>query len=142
MIENKLSQLVVDHHMFMVKTLNFHWNVKGKHFFPLHEKFEEYYKETLESIDELAEQLFALGFTFELDMADAIAKTTIKSFDSEYDDEKIVKELIGDFQNLKSQSVSLAIQADKEDQRGLANILDDIISDFDSKLWMLESFLR
>ncbi len=44
-----------------LQTWNFHWNVEGPHFAPLHELFARQYGELAALIDELAERIRALG---------------------------------------------------------------------------------
>jgi starvation-inducible DNA-binding protein len=61
-IANGLSQLLADSYMLYLKTHNYHWNVTGELFHPLHEQFEEQYTELAEAIDEIAERIRALGF--------------------------------------------------------------------------------
>jgi starvation-inducible DNA-binding protein len=56
-----LSKLLADTYLLYLKTQNFHWNVTGPMFKPLHEMFEEQYKEMAESIDVIAERIRALG---------------------------------------------------------------------------------
>lgn len=40
-----LNCLLADLNVFYRKLQNYHWNVKGKDFFTMHEKLEEYYDE-------------------------------------------------------------------------------------------------
>ncbi len=43
------------------KLHNYHWFIKGHHFFTLHGKFEEFYDEAAGYIDELAERILSIG---------------------------------------------------------------------------------
>ena len=52
-----LNCLLADLNVFYRKLQNYHWNVKGKDFFTMHEKLEEYYDEINEQIDEVAEHI-------------------------------------------------------------------------------------
>jgi starvation-inducible DNA-binding protein len=61
-IANGLSKLLADSYMLYLKTHNYHWNVTGELFHPLHEQFENQYNELAEAIDEIAERIRALGF--------------------------------------------------------------------------------
>lgn len=45
-----------------LKTLNFHWNVTGPHFGPLHQLFMDQYTDLSTAIDEIAERIKILGF--------------------------------------------------------------------------------
>ena len=56
-----LNCLLSDLNVFYRKLQNYHWNIKGKDFFNVHVKLEEYYNEINEQIDELAEQILMLG---------------------------------------------------------------------------------
>ncbi len=61
-IAEGLAKVLADSYMLYLKTHNYHWNVTGKLFHPLHEMFEEQYTELAEAIDEIAERIRALGF--------------------------------------------------------------------------------
>lgn len=61
-IAEGLSAILADSYVLYLKTQNFHWNVTGPHFVPLHDQFEEQYKELADAIDEVAERIRILGF--------------------------------------------------------------------------------
>jgi starvation-inducible DNA-binding protein len=61
-IADGLSRLLADSYTLYVKTHNFHWNVTGPMFQPLHAMFEEQYTELATAVDEIAERIRALGF--------------------------------------------------------------------------------
>lgn len=61
-IADDLSKVLADTYMLYLKTHNYHWNVTGKLFYPLHEQFEEQYQELAEAVDEIAERIRALGY--------------------------------------------------------------------------------
>jgi starvation-inducible DNA-binding protein len=56
-----LSKLLADSYLLYLKTQNYHWNVTGKMFQPLHTLFKEQYGDLAEAIDEIAERIRALG---------------------------------------------------------------------------------
>ena len=56
-----LSKLLADSYLLYLKTQNYHWNVTGKMFQPLHTLFEEQYKDLAEAVDVIAERIRALG---------------------------------------------------------------------------------
>ncbi|MDI6400477.1 Dps family protein [Balneolaceae bacterium ANBcel3] len=60
-IAEALSHLLADSYMLYLKTHNYHWNVTGMNFQPLHELFEGQYTELAEAIDVIAEQIRILG---------------------------------------------------------------------------------
>lgn len=56
-----LARLLADSYMLYLKSHNYHWNVTGELFYPLHEQFEHHYTELAEAIDTIAERIRALG---------------------------------------------------------------------------------
>src|SRR5437763_12771260 len=61
-IATGLSRLVADTYTLYLKTHNFHWNVTGPMFQPLHLMFEAQYTELAAAVDLIAERIRALGF--------------------------------------------------------------------------------
>ena len=55
-VNNALAQLLADFQVHYTNLRNLHWNIKGRRFFILHEKYEELYNNVAEKIDEVAER--------------------------------------------------------------------------------------
>ena len=49
-----LNQLLADFQVYYMNLRGVHWNVKGKGFFTLHEKYEELYNDAANKVDEIA----------------------------------------------------------------------------------------
>ena len=60
-VTNKLNVLLADFQIHYMNLRGLHWNVKGRNFFLLHEKFEELYNSTNDVVDEIAERILTLG---------------------------------------------------------------------------------
>ena len=58
---SNLNQLLADLNVLYRKVQNYHWNIKGKEFFQLHAKLEEYYDYINEQVDEVAEKILMIG---------------------------------------------------------------------------------
>jgi starvation-inducible DNA-binding protein len=61
-VSSALCQLLADEHILYIKTRNYHWNVTGMYFKPLHELFEDQYTAMAAFIDDIAERIRSLGF--------------------------------------------------------------------------------
>lgn len=62
-ITKHLKQVLADSYALMLKTQNYHWNVRGELFKPVHELTESNYGELFEAIDMIAERVRSLGET-------------------------------------------------------------------------------
>lgn len=56
-----IKTMLADSYILFLKTQNYHWNVTGPHFAPLHAMFEEQYRELFDANDEIAERIRAMG---------------------------------------------------------------------------------
>jgi starvation-inducible DNA-binding protein len=61
-VSEALCQLLADEHVLYIKLRNYHWNVAGMNFQPLHELFSQQYATLEGHIDEIAERIRILGF--------------------------------------------------------------------------------
>lgn len=52
--------MLADTFLLYLKTLNFHWNVKGPQFISLHKMFEEQYRDFWSALDDIAERIRTL----------------------------------------------------------------------------------
>ncbi len=59
-LREKLNDLLADYQLFYQNLRGLHWNIKGKEFFELHVKFEEFYNDAIIKIDEIAERILTL----------------------------------------------------------------------------------
>ena len=57
-----LLSLLKKSYLLSIKTQNYHWNVVGAHFHPLHALFEMQYNELAPAIDAIAERVRQLGY--------------------------------------------------------------------------------
>ena len=60
-IADELNHYLADSYCVYLKTQNFHWNVKGPHFYALHLLFEKHYEELANAADEIAERIASCG---------------------------------------------------------------------------------
>ena len=60
-ISEALNQSIAELVITTMMAQNFHWNVTGMAFGPLHELFQKIYEDHFEAQDELAERIKAIG---------------------------------------------------------------------------------
>jgi len=92
-IAKALGHLLADSYMLYLKTHNYHWNVTGMNFQSLHAMFEEQYTELAQAIDDIAEQIRALGHFAPGSFKEYSKMTTITEEEGLPDDRTMVKKL-------------------------------------------------
>src|ERR1043165_10153757 len=77
-VSQALSNVLADTFTLYLKTHNFHWNVVGPMFQPLHSVFEAQYIDLWNAGDTIAERVRALGFPVPASYADFAKLSKIK----------------------------------------------------------------
>lgn len=136
-----LKQILANSFALSVKLQNYHWNVEGKNFKPLHELFSEQYEELSDAIDELAERIRALGSKVEASL-DYFAKTKeAKDGDHNFDQNNMLQDLITDNEALvKSLNKGIEISQGEGDE-ATADMFIERIQVHEKAIWMLRSSL-
>lgn len=138
-ILNNLNTFLSDLNVFYRKLQNYHWNIKGKDFFTIHAKLEEYYDEVNEKIDEIAEHILSLEGEPLGTLKDYLNTTKIKEAENKKVDSTLVlNELIKDYSMLLRDAKNIKDKADEYSESKTSALMDDIIEDYTKKLWMLK----
>ncbi|GLF90252.1 general stress protein 20U [Bacillus safensis] len=138
---NVVNKQVADWTVLYVKLHNYHWYVKGKDFFTLHEKFEELYTETATYIDDLAERMLALNGKPVATMKKCLEISSIQEAEGNESAEQMVKNLYDDFSNIAEelkQGMDLAAEVGDETT---GDMLLAIHQSIEKHNWMLKAFL-
>ncbi|KEP26078.1 MULTISPECIES: Dps family protein [Bacillus] len=136
-----VNKQVADWTVLYVKLHNYHWYVKGKDFFTLHEKFEELYTETATYIDDLAERMLALNGKPVATMKECLEISSIHEAEGKESAEQMVKNLFDDFSNIAEelkQGMELAAEVGDETT---GDMLLAIHQSIEKHNWMLKAFL-
>lgn len=123
------------------KMHHYHWYIKGHHFFVLHAKFEEFYNEANEHIDELAERILAIGGSPVSTLKQCLELSSIQEAKGNETEEDVVRETINDFQTLIQESVSAMDIADRANDQGTSDMFLAIVGGLQKHVWMLNAYL-
>ncbi|MBR3206123.1 MAG: DNA starvation/stationary phase protection protein [Bacillus sp. (in: Bacteria)] len=138
---NVVNKQVADWTVLYVKLHNYHWYVKGKDFFTLHEKFEELYTETATYIDDLAERMLALNGQPVATMKECLEISSIQEAEGNESAEQMVKNLYDDFSNIAEElkrGMELAAEVGDETT---GDMLLAFHQSIEKHNWMLKAYL-
>jgi len=137
----ELNDLLANYQMFYQNLRGFHWNIKGKEFFELHLKFEEFYNDAVIKVDEIAERVLTLEGTPLHTFADYVETSKIKCAKGLFDGKTSVDIILENFSILlKKERGILEIAGDANDE-GTVSLMSDYISQTEKTMWMLKSYL-
>jgi len=141
-IVKHLNHLLANYHVHYQKMRNFHWNVKGRDFFELHEQFEELYDRAKEHIDEVAERVKVFGQTPVSTLKEYLDMAEIQEVGSDMSAEMMVKETLNDFEVLLSFMVNVADAAIDIGDVGTEDMINTFIKKMEKTHWMFHSWMN
>lgn len=141
-LANKLNGLLSQYQIHYQNLRGFHWNISGKSFFELHVKFEEYYTDAQEKIDQIAERILTLGEVPKHTFKDYIELSEIEAVSNVHNGTEAVQKIIeGVGVILMHERPILAITSEVGDE-GTADLITSFIAQQEKELWMLNAWLR
>ncbi|WP_080145799.1 Dps family protein [Marinilactibacillus piezotolerans] len=138
------NHIISNQAVLHVKLHQYHWYIKGPHFFALHEILEELYNDNNRYYDDIAEQLIASGAKPASTMEEYLKYSLVaESAEDKYlPAEKMIENLVADFRitrDLAGRTIHLA-------QNEENSVLEDLIIEYkgylDKTIWMLQAFLN
>ena len=139
---DELNGILADATVFYYKLHHFHWNVKGEHFFTLHEKFEELYNEWANIIDDVAERILELGGVTLPSLSVCLTQTSIKEASAAPQDHRqMVQATVDDVHAQRARMLKAQLVAQEAKDKTTENILDQFVDKSAQHVWMLNAFL-
>ena len=123
------------------KAQNYHWNVTGMAFGPLHALFQEIYEDHFDAQDILAERLRAMGEEVDGRLASALADSTIKEPGGRATAAEMVRDLAEDQRTLSRTLLAMARSAEQNGDLVTNELGIERASAHEKFAWMLRAHL-
>jgi len=137
-VADLLSHFLADTYLLYLKTQNFHWNVKGPHFYSLHKLFEEQYLELALAVDDIAERIRALGSITPASFNQFLQLSSLKEDKGTLSAEEMLKKLAKDHETLAAAAADMIPKAQHAHDEGTADLLIQRLKVHEKAVWMLE----
>lgn len=139
-----LIKLLANNSVLYLKTHNFHWNVIGPMFQPLHSLFEEQYIDLWNASDTIAERVRALGFFVPASYEDFAKLSKIKEAvgNSRVAAKEMITQLVGDHEIISRLARELLPEIEEAEDQVTVDLLSDRMKIHEKNAWMLRSFLE
>jgi starvation-inducible DNA-binding protein len=141
-MNDKLNGYLSNVQISYMNVRGFHWNIVGKQFYQLHEKFEEVYNGLNDMADEIAERILMLGGTPVHAFSKYIQMATLKEKENVSSADATVKELINDTMELLKNEREIVELASENGDEGTLGLISGYIEQHEKMLWMLNATLK
>jgi starvation-inducible DNA-binding protein len=140
-LTNSLNELLSNFQVYYQNLRGLHWNIKGKNFFELHLKFEEFYTDSQEKIDMIAERILTLGGTPLHTFSDYIETAKVPVGKNVANDVEGVTLVVNSLAELlKIERYILEASSEASDE-GTNSMMSDFIAEQEKTIWMLNAWL-
>lgn len=140
-LANALCNTLADTFTLHFKTLSFHWNAVGPHFYSLHQLTESQYQDLNQALDVIAERIRALGFIAPSSIKTLLDASTLSEAEAGLSGEKMIQQLLSD-NELCAKNIRKAIRsADDADDIKTSDLLTERVGIHEENAWMLRSMI-
>ena len=142
-LQNQMKKVLANGYVFYYKAHAFHWNIEGGNFPQYHEFLEKIYTTVYEKLDATAEQIRAIGGYAPGSLTGLIRVSSVKESEvMTLVPESMFNELSVDNDLLIADMVTAYKLAEKAEELGLSNYLQDRINDHKKLGWMIASTIK
>lgn len=140
-LANALCNALADTFTLHFKTLSFHWNAVGPHFYSLHQLTESQYQDLNQALDVIAERIRALGFIAPHSIKTLLETSTLNEVETGMSGEKMIQQLLDD-NELCAKNIRKAIRsADDAEDIKTSDLLTERVGIHEENAWMLRSMI-
>lgn len=136
-----LEQTLANSYALALKLQNYHWNVVGPNFKPLHELFGAQYDELSVAIDEIAERLRTFGVKIDATFEHFQKLSKIKNGDKNLQSDAMIKDLIASHEIVVEGLKASTKAAQEEGDEASADLFIGRTTVHEKAIWMLVSSL-
>lgn len=140
-ITESLNNLLANEYVLYTKLLNYHWNITGKHFGPLHQLFEDQYLALFKIIDAVAERVTTLGAPALGTLGGFINYTTLSEDKAIPSEKEMIQNLVNNHEAIIKQIRTLVDIAKNGNDEGTISFLGSLLEKHEKMSWMLRAHL-
>ncbi len=139
-----LKGLLADESVLYAKLRNYHWNVTGVNFYPLHAAFEAQFHEIADMTDDIAERIRQYGANAPGTMEEFIQKARLSETPGIYPDaQTMVANLVSDHQAMIGfLNAGIESIGEKSADVGVIDLLTSHLQQHQKMTWMLRMCLE
>ena len=135
-----LQQLLADFQVYYTNLRGFHWEIKGRGFFVLHEKFEDMYNDAAAKIDEIAERILTLGGTPENKFSEYLKVARVTEVSGVSRSSEAVEHVLETYKHFIAEERKLIDVANEANDAVTVDMLTGYLKEQEKMIWMLVAF--
>jgi starvation-inducible DNA-binding protein len=135
-----LQNLLADFQVYYTNLRGFHWEIKGRGFFVLHEKFESMYDDAAAKVDEIAERILTLGGTPENKFSEYLKVARVAEVSGVSSSLEAVENILETYKHFIAEERKLIELAEEANDVVTADLFTGYLKEQEKMIWMLVAF--
>lgn len=135
-----LQLLLADYQVYYTNLRGFHWEIKGRGFFVLHEKFESMYNDAANKVDEIAERILMLGGNPENKFSGYLKVARLSEVSGVSCSKEAVENVLATYKHFIAEERKLIKLAEEAHDVVTADMLTGYLKEQEKLVWMLVAF--
>ena len=135
-----LQNLLADFQVYYTNLRGFHWEIKGRGFFVLHEKFESMYDDAATKVDEIAERILTLGGTPENKYSGYLKVARVPEVSGVSSSCDAVDNVLDTYKHFIAEERKLIKLAEEANDVVTIDMLTGYLKEQEKMVWMLVAF--
>lgn len=141
-VTKQLKKLQASALVMYTKIHNYHWNIKGIHFLPIHEMTEKIYVQFSGLYDDTAERVLQLNEKPYILLKDIEENSLIKEDKkTEFDAKYVLSNILDDYKLFEKEFKKLSQLAEEANDSTTVAFADENIAHLEKNIWMIKSSL-
>lgn len=139
-----LNRLLADEHVLYMRLRNYHWNLVGMSFGPLHELFQQQYETLATEIDDIAERIRMIGGIAPGTLTEMLKLATLSERPGDLpDDRTMVAHLVADHEAIiRHLRQDLRAADEQYDDMGTSDFLTGLMERHEKQAWLLRAHIE
>jgi starvation-inducible DNA-binding protein len=139
-----LSRLLADEHVLYTRLRNYHWNLVGMEFGPLHALFQQQYEALADEIDDIAERIRMLGPAAPGTMTEFLQLATLAEKPGDLPDAHgMIGQLVADHEAIiRHLRQDLRACDEQYDDMGTSDFLTTLMEKHEKMAWLLRAHIE
>ncbi|MFV9507558.1 MAG: Dps family protein [Oscillochloridaceae bacterium umkhey_bin13] len=139
-----LGRLLANEHVLYTRLRNYHWNIVGMAFGPLHALFQDQYEALADDIDEVAERIRMLGPNVPGTMTEFLQLATLAEQPGDLPDAHgMIAQLVADHEAIiRHLRQDLRACDEQYDDMGTSDYLTGLMEKHEKQAWLLRAHIE
>ena len=140
-VVKSLQILLADLQVYYTNVRSFHWNIKGRGFFQLHEHFEKHYDDIAAKVDEVAERILMLGGVPENKFSKYLKIAQIIEVGAVSNGDEAIMITLDTLSHLIGEERKILALASGNNDEVTVSMMSDYLAEQEKLVWMLTAYM-